>query len=450
MKLWTLLSDLGTKNVSSFESKRVRLVNRLCFILLSISFLFIFPWFFEKNLFMVAGNFVLMVFYGFAIFLNAKELHSLATGAFLFITSTGVFIISGMMGGYSALHYTLTSFSAMAIVLFNRTEKFKIALGIIYPLILLFILIITDFKILPDFIQQRNNLLITFDYIVNFCVIMTTILCFYSFYIQAEDKYRLLYEDHLKAQDQLNKEKAKAMVSSKMAALGEMAGSISHEINNPLFVIKATVSTLIKEISQNKTSNEEILDKCHTIEKTSSIISDIIRSLKTISGSSETCPFESHDIKVLIADTLILSKHRFHLASIPLNVFYETENTIIKVRPVDLVQVLVNLLNNAYDALQGIKDAHVNIRVKEEDSYLTINVEDNGIGIPAEIQDKVFDTFYTSKTPDKGTGLGLSLSKKLTNNNHGEISFTSSPGKTVFALKFPQELPPYIGVKPLR
>jgi len=435
--LWYYLSDLGTQHLSSFEAKRIRIVNRLCLALGIICLIFIIPWGLEANSFMIKGNLILLAFYALAIFCNYKHFHNWASGLLIFSTSTGVFVISGMKGINSPLYYGLTSFSAFSIILFNRKEKVKILIGILYPLLLLTLLIYKDFEIFPNLIGPRLAILNTFDYIANFCLIMTTILCFYSYYISAEDKFRILFEEHLEAQSQLHEEKAKALVSSKMAALGEMAGGIAHEINNPLFVIKATIQGMIKDIPQQKLTSEEILEKCKMIEKTCSRINNIIRSLKTISGSSENTPMDSHNAKNLIEDTLVICQHRFHISSLPINVIYETDQTTFQVRPVEFVQVLVNLLNNAYDALQGIQNPYVNIRVKNENNYLVINVEDNGSGIPIDKQNKVFEAFYTTKSPDKGTGLGLSLSKKLIENNNGKILLASSPGNTIFTLKFP-------------
>lgn len=441
MKIWNYFSDLGTQNLSSYEAKRVRLINRLCFILCTISVIFIFPWWAKGYPFMVCLNLALAILLGSALFLSSREYHSGAAATFLFVTATGFFVLSGMGESFSPLHYSLTSISALAIIFFKRSEKGKIIFWILYPLVLLFILILYNHSIFQNIsgIEKKSEILITFDYFVNFCIIMTTILCFYSFYIQAEDRYRHLFEEHLESQKELNKEKAKAMANSKMAALGEMAGGIAHEINNPLFVIKATTSRLIKDITEQKISSEEIINKCQTINRTSSRISDIIQSLKTISGSNDKSPFQDQDIKNLIEDALILCQHRFHLASLPLNVIYETDRTHVKIRAVDFVQILVNLLNNAFDAVQGVNNAFVNIRVKNEGNFLVIDIEDNGEGIPAEIQDKVFDSFFTSKSPDKGTGLGLSLSRKLVQNNDGEIYFISVPGNTIFTMKFPHK-----------
>src|SRR5690606_13915929 len=122
-------------------------------------------------------------------------------------------------------------------------------------------------------------------------------------------------------------------------------------------------------------------------ESTCSRITNIIRSLKTISGSSENAPLQATNIQDLIEDTLILCQHRFYQASIPVDVVYETKDLQVMMRPVEVVQILVNLLNNAYDALEGVKNPHLIICIKKVGHYLHVNVEDNGIGIPQEVHD---------------------------------------------------------------
>lgn len=437
MKIWTFFSNLGTTGLASLDAKRVRVINRLSFVLGLCALFFIIPWSIQKVDLIVIMNAALFVLYSLCLYAAHKRRHSLAAGLLIFSTSTGFFVLSAATGFNSPLHYALTSCSAFSIILFKRTEKLKIIAGILYPLILLFILAWNNFEIFPISIDRSNIVVTSFDYIMNFGIITTTILCFYSFYIQAEDQFRLLYEDHLLAQNQLQEERTKSMASSRMAAVGEMAGGIAHEINNPLFVIKATTQSLIKSITSEKISYEQILEKCQTIERTCSKINDIIRSLKTISGSTTNTPAEIHSIKDLVEDTLVLCHHRFYSNNIPLKVTYETERTFIKIRPVELVQILVNLLNNAHDAVEGKMDALVALKIKCEENKLIIDVEDNGSGIPKEIQDKIFEAFFTSKPATKGTGLGLSLSKRFAENNDGKITFSSTPGHTVFRVEFP-------------
>jgi signal transduction histidine kinase len=100
--------------------------------------------------------------------------------------------------------------------------------------------------------------------------------------------------------------------------------------------------------------------------------------------------------------------------------------------------VFVNLLNNARDSLEGRPGAKINVTTKIENSKLLILVEDNGAGIPKELQDKIFDPFFTTKEVNKGTGLGLSVVADIMRLHEAKINFHSSGEGTTFFLEFSQ------------
>jgi signal transduction histidine kinase len=106
----------------------------------------------------------------------------------------------------------------------------------------------------------------------------------------------------------------------------------------------------------------------------------------------------------------------------------------------ELNQVWTNLLDNAADAMDG--RGEITIRTRRHDGWAVIEIEDNGPGIPEEIQPRVFDPFFTTKAPGKGTGLGLSTSHAIVTQKHrGEIRVSSRPGCTRFTVRLPIEQP---------
>ena len=99
-----------------------------------------------------------------------------------------------------------------------------------------------------------------------------------------------------------------------------------------------------------------------------------------------------------------------------------------------------NLLVNAIDAMSGTGE--ITIRTRRQGSWVVVEIEDNGPGIPEQIQNRIFDPFFTTKEPGKGTGLGLSESYRIITRQHkGEIRVESQPGHTSFIVKLPIELP---------
>jgi len=104
----------------------------------------------------------------------------------------------------------------------------------------------------------------------------------------------------------------------------------------------------------------------------------------------------------------------------------------------ELNQVWTNLIDNAADALADQEDAQVIIRTRQESGWVVVEVEDNGPGIPEDIQPKIFDAFFTTKEPGKGTGLGLNISYNIVVQKHrGDMKVSSIPGKTCFKVMLP-------------
>lgn len=283
---------------------------------------------------------------------------------------------------------------------------------------------------------DKLHMLPVYDYFLNFGIIFSTMFCFYRSYIVAEDNYQVLYEEHIKAQKALDEERAKAIHASKMAALGEMAGGIAHEIDSPLFVIKTLSYKLRTKIGAPDFKNEKAMEYASTIQDTCSKIGTIVRSLNSFSRSAQEDPMRPADLRSLIDDTLVICQPRYYLKAIALEVQCDLKSKVL-CRPVEIGQVLINLLNNAYDAVENTKLPQVALKVECINQVAKILVKDNGHGIPEANYEKVFQTFFTTKVPGKGTGLGLSISRKIAESNNGKLYFTSEPGNTIFTLELP-------------
>jgi two-component system NtrC family sensor kinase len=110
---------------------------------------------------------------------------------------------------------------------------------------------------------------------------------------------------------------------------------------------------------------------------------------------------------------------------------------LIRVSPTEAQQVLINLINNAVDALEA-QGGLVQITTRSEEDYVVVDVEDNGPGIPSYVLPRIFDPFFTTKQVGKGTGLGLSICYGIMKKLDGEITVNTSEGLgTQFHVKFP-------------
>ena len=243
----------------------------------------------------------------------------------------------------------------------------------------------------------------------------------------------------------LKKIQSSLIAQSKMAALGEMAAEIAHEINNPLAIIQGKAQLLIERMKVGPVDIEKWSKNLEQIELNSLRIKKIINSSKAIARKSEKDPFDYVSILKIIDEAFDLSRERFEKRNLKLTVNVAeglTYKNLIRVRDSEIIQVLVNLLNNSFDAIKN-QDSQgwVNLKLTENAEHYQIEVTDSGTKIPQEIADKMMDPFFTTKSTGQGTGLGLSLSKQIAESHHGQLFYDpkSSVTRFVFLLAKSQE-----------
>ena len=207
----------------------------------------------------------------------------------------------------------------------------------------------------------------------------------------------------------LIEQRAQMFNSAKLAALGEMAAGLAHEINNPLAIIAVTGDQL-KLLVRHNLSKPELLEEIgDRIRSTTQRISKIMKGLRSFARDGEKDPFQKVSIKTVIDDTLVFCRERFRMHGVGLILSEVPQDFEIKCRPVQLSQVLLNLLNNSYDAIEDLSEKWIRIEVSETDTSILISLTDSGNGIPEHLRENIMQPFFTTKTVGKGTGLGLIL-----------------------------------------
>mgnify|MGYP001574040869 CR=1 FL=1 len=239
------------------------------------------------------------------------------------------------------------------------------------------------------------------------------------------------------AQLLLEKQRVAMIETSKLVALGEMSGGIAHEINNPLAIILGKAIQLNKSIRNGKFSAEQGTEQLEKIISATERIAKIIRGLRLISRNGEKDPLVSVKIKDLMSDVLGLCSERFVQSGISLEVKTLPEISIL-CRPVQIAQVLTNLLNNAFDAVSSLQERWVRVGVELQGTTIHIVVLDSGHGIPTQIADKLMQPFFTTKEVGKGTGLGLSISNGIIADHGGRLWLDRSSLNTRFVIELPQ------------
>lgn len=239
------------------------------------------------------------------------------------------------------------------------------------------------------------------------------------------------------AQQKIERQKENAINSAKMVALGEMAGGIAHEINNPLAIILTSISMLQKAQEKNLLNDSMISKSFTVIESTVQRITKIVHGLRSVSRDSLDENVGPIALKEVLDDVLGLCGEKFKNHGVDIQVDFNSskEDAQILGDPVHLSQVFINLLGNAYDAIENLDEKWIKIDISEEDKFQVIKITDAGKGIPKNIQDKLFTPFFTSKEIGKGTGLGLSISKNIVEKNAGSLDIDNKNPHTCFVIK---------------
>jgi signal transduction histidine kinase len=236
---------------------------------------------------------------------------------------------------------------------------------------------------------------------------------------------------------QLENANAKLYQSARLASLGEMSGGLAHEINNPLTIILATNELLIRKLVQKRFDEGEMLANLKVIEINSTRIQKIINGMFLISNSHDGLKMQLVFIKDLIEETVnLFCREKFRKNLIPLKMEFRTDKTIT-CQPSQISEVILNLMNNAFDAVMKLEKKWVELEVWDDSDFLTIAVTDSGNGIPEKTVEKMMQPFFTTKDVGAGTGLGLCISKGVVESHQGIFEYDSKHPNTRFLIKLP-------------
>ena len=225
----------------------------------------------------------------------------------------------------------------------------------------------------------------------------------------------------------------RSLESERFATLGVMAGNIAHEVNNHLSI---GLSITHRILSDKAPCPEADIKKY--VEKISGSlhnIATITKSLRNLaySGVSYKSTFLIHEI---IADAVEVSKLKIKGENIDMRVPDLDDQIKVRCNRVEISQVMVNLLNNAIDAVQGLDEKWIEVNAcADDDEWVKIEVIDSGQGLDEDIRGKLFTTFFTTKPIGQGTGLGLMLSKKIIDLHDGELYVDTESSNTKFVVK---------------
>lgn len=236
--------------------------------------------------------------------------------------------------------------------------------------------------------------------------------------------------------DELNKQKGLLEESAKFQSLGQMASNLAHDVNNPLFTIQGKLHQMRNLLSQDRLD----LNKCDSfveeVEETILKLSQIVKGISTFARQGTGDQMVSVNVEELIQGIILLANYKIKLQNITLTVDVEPQTYLI-CYPSYISQVLINLINNASDALESVDNKIIQIQAFVANDFVEIHVRDNGLGVDPSIEKKIFESFYTTKKVGMGTGLGLSISSGLVKLHDGTLSYSRQGNMTDFTIKLP-------------
>jgi PAS domain S-box-containing protein len=236
---------------------------------------------------------------------------------------------------------------------------------------------------------------------------------------------------------------------SKLSLLGEMAGGIAHEINNPLTIIKGKskiIGRIIRESIGDDAAKQVLARHLEEVEQTTIRIATIVKGLRSFSRDADSDSFRVIGISDIVSNVLGLTSEKLKHLDIRLSTDGVKAGQNIFCNQTQIEQILMNLISNAVDAIHGLKEKWIRIDVAEKSLCWTIRVIDSGRGIDPAIVDKIMNPFFTTKGVGHGTGLGLSISKGLVEKHGGKIEYELFDMRTSFVISFPKVKPTGVAV----
>ncbi|MFH1569268.1 MAG: ATP-binding protein [Gemmatimonadota bacterium] len=232
-----------------------------------------------------------------------------------------------------------------------------------------------------------------------------------------------LYSDIEAAHQRLKESQRQLLISAKQAAIGELAGGVAHEVNNPLQIILSRVQLMA---AQNR-DQEKVVQGLGLIESNVKRISRIIRALLGFASHSATeGELSSFELRQAIQQAFALVKHQLDAQLIAIELDIDRDLPQLHGNVGELEQVFINLILNAQNAMPN--GGRLSISCHRDDATVEIRFSDTGVGIAPEHLDRIFEPFFTTRAEQGGTGLGLAVSYRIVEMHGGTITVESEPG----------------------
>ncbi|MFO8102358.1 MAG: ATP-binding protein [Dehalococcoidia bacterium] len=227
-------------------------------------------------------------------------------------------------------------------------------------------------------------------------------------------------------EEELRNKTAMLIQTEKLSSMGTMVAGVAHELNNPMTGIIQYTQFCLRRTEEEDRRYSVLKD----IEQEARRCSEIIRNMLTFSRMEAEGEenYQQESIPAVVDRVLQLLAYRIRAENVTITQHHQENMQPVPMKVNSIQQIFLNLLGNAMDALQENDEKSIRIESYINDGFASINVIDNGPGIPPEALQKVFDPFYTTKTVGKGTGLGLSICQSICIQHGGRLECESKVG----------------------
>jgi C4-dicarboxylate-specific signal transduction histidine kinase len=240
-------------------------------------------------------------------------------------------------------------------------------------------------------------------------------------------------------EQELREKQEQLVQAAKLATLGELTTGIAHELNNPLNNIGLYLGNMLDRLDAEDFDKQRMEHNLtHSLQQVKKA-TEIINHLRTF-GRAAPLNRETVNLNAVVENAISLLREQLRLHEIDLELELSAEDPLVAGNPIQLEQVVMNLLSNARDAVAESPGKRISISSAFEDDSVLLTIEDSGPGIDPELEQRIFDPFFTTKEVGQGTGLGLSIVYGIIKDHEGSISVESQLGRGArFVINLPRE-----------
>jgi len=245
-------------------------------------------------------------------------------------------------------------------------------------------------------------------------------------------------EEIRRREQELRDKQEQLVQTAKLATIGELTTGVAHELNDPLNNIGLYIGNVLDLMVLETWDSERIERDLGRAKQQVAKATEIINHLRTF-GRAAPRQREPVEINGVIESSVSLFSEQFRLREVELVLELAEENPRVLGNPIQLEQVLLNLLNNARDAVAGSDEKRIRVSSRAGQGWVRVMVQDSGPGVPKELEERIFDPFFTTKEVGQGTGLGLSIVYGIVKDHEGQIYLDWRAEGARFVMELPLE-----------